>query len=70
MTAAEWFMEQGREEGRDEGKYTMLLHLLKQKFGLVPLRYRKRIEQANGQQLLNWGERVLEVQNLEALFEE
>lgn len=70
MTAAEWFRNEGLVQGQAEGQYTMLLQLLQSKFGAVPTKYKKYLEQANSQQLMLWGKRMLSSPTLKALFEE
>lgn len=66
-------MEEGREEGRQEGihtgELTLLLRQLQRKFGVIPLYYKNQIEKADTNQLLLWGERILEAKKLEDIFE-
>lgn len=66
MTVAEWL----RQEGKQNGESSMLMRLIERKFGDIPPSYRARIEQANSDSLLHWGDRILEVDTLNALFED
>lgn len=64
-------MEKGREEGRQEGKREgwqegkqegqaeLLLLLMTRKFGTLSAEQRRRVEQADGDALLRWSERLL-----------
>ena len=61
-------IQQGMQQGMQQGEATMLLRQLQRKFGEVPAGYRAKIEAANDASLLAWGERLLEVSTLEALF--
>lgn len=59
----------GRKEGRQEGEAAFLLRLLERKFGRVDAKTRKRVQSADAERLLDWGERVLTAQRLEDVFE-
>ena len=59
----------GLKEGRQEGEATLLLRQLERKFGRLDPRTRQRVESADADRLLDWGERVLEAQHLEDVFE-
>lgn len=63
-------VQQGVKQGQRRGEFQFLLSLLERKFGSIPAFYRARIKQASSEQLLAWGTRLLEVNSLEALFEE
>jgi hypothetical protein len=64
----EW-TRQLREEGRQQGEASLLLRLLERKFGQLDPHIRKRVQAADAEHLLDWGERVLEAQRLEDVFE-
>lgn len=78
MSFAEYFegigVEKGRQEGRQvghqEGESALLLRLLQRKFGIIPAHYRNKIEQADANTLLTWGERILKADYIEEIFEE
>lgn len=58
------------ELGRKEGESILLLRLLQRKYGNLSPYYRNKIEQADADTLLVWGERVLDAKRLEDIFEE
>lgn len=60
---------QGRQEGRREGEAALLLRMLERKFGQLDIQTRKRVEDADAERLLDWGERVLTAERLEEVFE-
>ncbi len=62
--------EQGRREGRREGEAALLLRLLEQRFGTLNEGTRERIESADAEQLLEWGERIVTAERLEKVFED
>lgn len=66
MTLAEYLGEIGRKQGES----SLLLRLLSRKYGIIPTYYRNKIEQADADTLLVWGERVLDALTLEEVFEE
>ena len=66
---AKWRM-QGREEGRREGEAALLLRQLERKFGALKSGIRQRIESAEADQLLEWGERLLTARSLAEVFGE
>jgi predicted transposase YdaD len=51
--------EEGRQEGRQEGQAELLSRLMTRKFGALTAEQRRRIEQADGETLLRWSERLL-----------
>ena len=62
-------LEQGLEKGRQYGEAAVLLRLVERKFGAEAAeRHRERIEQADAETLLEWSERILAADNVEALF--
>ncbi len=70
---AKWRMkgrEEGREEGRREGEAVILLRQLERKFGPLKSGIRQRIESADADQLLVWGERFVTARSLAEVFGE
>jgi len=63
-------MHQGMQQGMQLGESKMLFRLIEKKFGVLPLTIRVKIEKASDMSLLNWSNRLLEVDSLEELFEE
>ncbi len=71
-----WLLE-GKEEGRKEGEQigirkgelTMLRRQLKRRFGELPSEAVERLERADIDLLLEWGDRVLTAANLDEVFE-
>jgi hypothetical protein len=55
---------QGRDEGRKEGERSLLLRLLRTRFGELPSAAVARVESAEIAELERWGERVLSAKNL------
>lgn len=68
QSIADKLKEMGREEGIQTGELSILVRQLKRKFGLIPPIYQKRIQEADSEQLLHWADKILEAQNLDALF--
>ena len=62
-------IQQGIQQGMQQGESTLLMRLLERKFKAVPKIYRQRVEQANAVDLLRWGEKVLDSQAIEDVFE-
>lgn len=71
-TVAEYLVEQGiqqgLQQGLQQGESTLLVRLLERKFKVIPENYRQKIKQASQDNLLNWGEKVLESDTLEEIF--
>lgn len=61
-------LQEGLQEGRQEGEATLLVRLLTRKFGEVPASYRKRIQYADAETLLVWGEQILDAQTFDEVF--
>ena len=61
-------VQKGIQEGRQEGEAALLLRLLERKFGRVDPKTRKRVQSADAERLLDWGERVLTAERLEDVF--
>lgn len=62
-------LEKGRREGRRDGEAALLIRLLEFKFGALRPEDRSRIDAADAERLLAWGERVLTARSLEEVFE-
>lgn len=74
-TVAEWTRQwreegwqEGRKEGRREGEAALLLRLLERRFGVLAPEIRRRIESADDEHLLQWGEQVLTAATVEEVF--
>jgi putative YhgA-like transposase len=63
----EW-KDEGRREGRREGVANVLVRQLELKFGPLGPEDRARIDAADSDRLLQWGERVLTAASLEEVF--
>lgn len=57
-------------QGVQLGEAAIVLRLIQRRFGNIPKTYEQRITQANADTLLSLGEKILEAQTLEDLFEE
>lgn len=55
--------------GIQKGEGSLLICLLEDKFKTIPEQYRKQIEQANSDDLMKWGKRILHKEKLEEVFE-
>lgn len=66
-TLFEW-SQQWQEQGRRQGKAELLLRQAERKFGPLPNRDRTRIELADAERLLSWGERLVGARSLEEVF--
>ena len=49
----------GRQEGRQEGEAALLLQLLEHRFGAIGEDLRSRVQAADPETLLRWGQRLL-----------
>jgi hypothetical protein len=56
---------EGRQEGRQEGMQGLLLDLLTEKFGALPVWATERLQSASGEELHAWAKRVLHSASLE-----
>ena len=52
-------IELGREKGRQEGEASLLFRLMELRFGKVDEQTRHRLQTADAETLLRWGEKVL-----------
>lgn len=66
-TLFEW-SRQWQEQGRRQGKAELLLRQAERKFGPLPNRDRTRIELADAERLLSWGERLVGARSMEEVF--
>jgi len=83
-TLAEWWKNKGRNEGRaqghaqghaqglsqgwQEGESKMLSRQIKHKFGVISSVHLEKIEKADCETLIVWGERILEAKNIDQIF--
>jgi flagellar biosynthesis/type III secretory pathway protein FliH len=74
-TVAEWReewkrqgLQEGRKEGRKEGQTNILLKQIEFKFGELSLKDRQRVQAADSETLLKWGERILTAAKLDEVF--
>ncbi|MBF0143971.1 MAG: Rpn family recombination-promoting nuclease/putative transposase [Magnetococcales bacterium] len=58
----------GRQEGRQEGEADFLLRLLRRRFGPLTDAVESRVRTADRQTLVVWGDRVLDVKELDEVF--
>jgi hypothetical protein len=71
QTAKTWWKEaeeKGLQQGLQTGEARLLLRLVEQRFGPPSPEQRARIEAADADRLLRWGERVLAAPTLEDLL--
>ncbi|HVV68159.1 MAG TPA: DUF4351 domain-containing protein [Gammaproteobacteria bacterium] len=61
--------QQGLKTGLQKGEAALLIRLLQHRFHHLPSNYLTRIQQADSNTLLIWGERVLDANTLEEVFE-
>jgi len=60
--------EEGREEGRAEGERRLLEKMARLRFGPLPQWALHKLEGASREELEHWGERLVQVESLEAVF--
>ena len=63
-------LQQGIQQGVQQGESALLLRQLQHKFMTIPDTYRQKIEKADSNSLLKWGERVLDVNSLDDVFKD
>jgi flagellar biosynthesis/type III secretory pathway protein FliH len=63
------FLQQGRQEGVQEGKAALLRRLLQRRFGELPPSVQERLKDAPPAQLERWGDRLLDAHTLTELLE-
>lgn len=59
---------QGMQRGVEQGEAALLKRQLQHRFGELPLMYVKRIDKADAQTLLYWGEKLLDAKTLDDVF--
>ena len=69
-TAERIGIEKGRVLGIEQGESALLLRQLTRKFKQVPDNYCEKIQKANSEMLLHWGERIVDRDTLEEIFAE
>jgi flagellar biosynthesis/type III secretory pathway protein FliH len=62
-------LQQGMQQGLRQGEAAVVLRLLECRFGPLDETVRQRIQAADAETLLLWGERVLTAQTLADVFE-
>ena len=60
--------KEGWQEGRQLGEFALLQRQLARRFGALPEQHLQRLRDASSEQLEAWGERLLDVASLDALF--
>jgi hypothetical protein len=60
--------QEGRQEGRQQGEAQLLTRLLERRFGTLAAADHARIQQADADELLTWGERLLTARTPEEVF--
>lgn len=60
--------QKGLQQGRQEGEKLLLIRLLERKFGSLNKKLLTRINKADAETLLVWGERVLTAQDINSVF--
>ena len=72
MTLAEQLRREGKQEGRQEGKLegeqTLLMKLLHRRFPNLARHYEMRVKNARAEELLLWGERILDAKSVDEIF--
>ncbi|MCX7114010.1 MAG: DUF4351 domain-containing protein [Proteobacteria bacterium] len=58
-------LERGLEKGRQEGEATLLQKLLERRFGTLDGALRQRLQAADAETLLVWGERLFQASSAE-----
>jgi predicted transposase YdaD len=62
--------QEGWQKGRQEGEAALLLRLMERRFGPLDETLRKRVQEADADTLLLWGERVLTAANAEDVIQD
>ena len=61
-------MEKGLEQGLSQGMVKSLLAILTARYGALPEEVKRRIDQADSEQLKQWLANAMTAKNLEELF--
>lgn len=68
MTIAKQWKEEGIQQGIQQGEATILMRLIRRRFGDLPQPLAQQIIKADTETLLLWGDKILEATNLEEIF--
>lgn len=60
--------QEGQQDGEIKGERALLTRQLQHRFGELPAQYKKRLDKAKSDQLLEWGERLLDAKVLKEVF--
>ena len=60
--------KKGKQQGMLQGESTMLFRLMERKFGHVSEEVKQKIEAADSDALLEWGEKILSASTIDAVF--
>ena len=61
-------VQQGVQQGMQQGETTMLFRQMERKFGKVSEEVKRKIEVADSDTLLGWGEKILSASTIDAVF--
>ena len=61
-------MQQGMRQGMRHGESTMLLRQMERKFGQVSEEVKQKIEEADSDTLLEWGEKIISASTIDDVF--
>jgi hypothetical protein len=64
------WLEEGRQEGRQQGEALLLTRQLQQRFGPLTEADQARIQNAGADEILEWGDRLLDARTLSEVFGE
>ena len=73
MTGAERLIQIGMEQGMEKGmqhEKLLLIKLLSKRFGRLSSRYKQKFKNASPATLLVWGEKLLDAQHIEEVFQD
>ena len=68
QTFIDRYIERGLEQGRQQGEAAVLLRQIERKFGTPSQAVRERVVDADAETLLNWSERILTAESVEAVL--
>ncbi|WP_254045302.1 Rpn family recombination-promoting nuclease/putative transposase [Thiohalocapsa sp. ML1] len=68
QTFIDRYIEQGREQGLQQGEAAVLLRQIERKFGPPTPDIRERVLSADAERLLDWSERILTAETLESVL--
>ena len=61
-------LQKGLQQGLQQGEYLLLMRLIKHKFHIIPEKYQQKLSSASADELLIWGEQLLDADSLEDVF--